>query len=140
MSSMPAANFGAVTIILEANNTPLLLTTTSSAITTGLTYHTAAGVDYQVPADTKFVILGVFLKAGTATKTLSIYQSDAADGVVGEVDKFVSVALGITVDEGHWVPVPDFPEIAASKFCNFKTSDGTNTGTPIYVIGYEVAV
>ena len=138
MSSMPTVNLGGAVIIPEANNTPLILTAPAGSTTTGLTFHTAAGTNYQVPVDTKFVILGVFINYQSTTKTITVFQSDAADGTTGEVDKFVFFAINDQTDD--YIPVLDFPSVAASKFVNYKTSEATNSPTPTIVIGYEVAV
>ena len=123
----------------SSTDTPKLLTMPAALTTTGLSLE-VAGVDYTVTAGKTFYMLGYLITSSANGYTLSIYQSTAADGTTGEVDKVVTI-IPISAALGSytiWIPTPDRPSITAAKYVNAKVSSiAGGSNFLMSVIGYE---
>jgi len=133
-----ATRVGEVSYIVDSA-TEVLKTLINPAVmtTTGISLEDNA-VNYQVPSNLTFEALGMLIQTNAAAKTLTLYSSTAADGVVGEVDLAIIGLPGQTNPTEFWVSLPNKPTWAEDLFVNVKTSNATNSATILAVIGVEV--
>lgn len=128
---------GLVYVIDTATDTLKTLRNTSTLTTTGLTLHDLeTNADYQVPAGKTFTILGFEYSTSNTSRTISVFQADAADGTTGEVDKLV-FTTAIDVVYRIRQASPDLPVVAAEKYVNVKVNNVTSTPAFDYVVGVE---
>jgi len=133
-----ATRVGDVSYIVDnATETLKTLINPSVMTTTGISLEDNA-VDYQVPTGKTFEAVGMLIQTNAAAKTLTLFSSTAADGVVGEVDLAIIGLPAQTNPTEFWVALPNKPTWAVDLFVNVKTSNATNSATFLAVIGVEV--
>ncbi len=104
--------------------------------TTGLSLHDEFDANYIVPSGKTFKALAVLISGNSgSTRILTLLQSDAADGVVGEIVKDARIAIAKT--ELYWIPLMHHPTFASGKYVNQKTNNITSSAFIALVYGVE---
>ena len=123
------------TVIANVNITNLkTLSRPFVAATAVITLHDETGVNYQVPAGQKFIVVKVTFWSPTpaSTRQMRLRSSvtvDTADGVV---------ILDHCHLDNQILDIPVIIEVAATRFVTMEGTASDLIGC--YVVGYEVAV
>jgi len=103
--------------------------------TTGLSMEDING-NYQVPTGKQYVIKSIGINGNAAaSRTITLFQSDIADGSTNPVNKFIFAPS--TVADTQWLATPDNPFFLADKYVNQKTSNTTSTPWIALLYGIE---
>ncbi len=137
-----SSTIGGVTQQLPAG-ARLICITNEAMSTTGTTFHkVTTNTDKQVTSGKKFVILGCYVRIGTISRIITIFQSDAADGTTGEVTKMIFLVGKSLGDDDFEISIGSEDsvgrEISSLKYINMKVNSATNAPKHVILYGYEV--
>ncbi len=105
-------------------------------LTTAVTFHTLKkNVDYVVPSGSEFYFLGMFIKGGSTTRTLTITRATAADSETGAADKIVYVDSLLS---NYMLTTGASIRIDEDLYINYKVDTTAGSCIPVLLYGYEV--
>ncbi len=111
----------------------------SASTTTGLTFHDiSTGANYQIPAASKFTVLGFqYLSVSGARRLITLYYADDVDGTSDEEDICIFKPLNTTIPQ---IPIAITPNenTTSTKYINMKVDNATNAPELPILYGYEI--